>query len=135
MRNQQKWQSMELQGPVPLPEKKWQITWQKLSESTLSANQSKDSSNWSSTQSRKSSQFSVRILKLSIGVIGVGFQCQLSCSVVSNSLRPHGLQPTRLLCPWDSPGKNTGAGCHFFLQGIFPTQGSNPDLLHCRQTL
>ena len=77
MRNQQKWQSMELQGPVPLPEKKWQITWQKLSESTLSANQSKDSSNWSSTQSRKSSQFSVRILKLSIGVIGVGFQCQL----------------------------------------------------------
>ena len=38
MRDQQKWQSMELQGPVPLPEKKWQITWQKLSESTLSAN-------------------------------------------------------------------------------------------------
>ena len=38
MRDQQKWQSMELQGPVPLPEKKWQITWQKLSGSTLSAN-------------------------------------------------------------------------------------------------
>ena len=32
--------------------------------------------------------------------------------------------PTRLLCPWDSPGKNTGVGCHFFLQGIFPTQVS-----------
>ena len=32
---------------------------------------------------------------------------------MSNSLRPHGLQPTRLLCPWDSPGKNTGVGCHF----------------------
>ena len=31
----------------------------------------------------------------------------------------------RLLCPWDSPGKNTGVGCHFLLQGIFPTQGSN----------
>ena len=35
-----------------------------------------------------------------------------SHSVVSNSLRPHGLQPTRLLCPWDFPGKNTGVGCH-----------------------
>ena len=31
-------------------------------------------------------------------------------------MRPHGLQPTRLLCPWDSPGKNTGVGCHFLLQ-------------------
>ena len=39
-----------------------------------------------------------------------------------------------LLCPWDSPGKNTGVGCHPFLQGIFLTQGSNPDLLHCRKT-
>ena len=50
-------------------------------------------------------------------------------SVVSKSVRPHGLQPTRLLCPWDSPGKNAGMGCHFLLQGIFPTQGSNPRLL------
>ena len=44
--------------------------------------------------------------------------------------------PFRLLCPWDSPGKNTAVGCHFLLQGIFPTQGSNPHclcLLHCRQ--
>ena len=41
----------------------------------------------------------------------------------------------RLLCPWDSPGKNTGVGCHFLLQGIFPTQESNPGLLHCRQIL
>ena len=38
-------------------------------------------------------------------------------------------------CPWDFPSKNTGVGCHFLLQGIFPTQGSNPDLLHCRQML
>ena len=37
--------------------------------------------------------------------------------------------------PWDSPGKNTGVGCHFLLQGIFPTQGSDPGLLHCRQIL
>ena len=58
-----------------------------------------------------------------------------SHSVVANSLWPHGLQPTRLLCPWNFPGKSTGVGCHFLLQGIFPTQGSNLGLPHCRQTL
>ena len=53
-----------------------------------------------------------------------------SCSVVSNPLQPYGLQPARLLCPWDFPGNNTGVGCHFLLQGIFPTQGSNsPSLI------
>ena len=40
----------------------------------------------------------------------------LSCPVVSDSLRPHRQQPTRLPCPWDSPSKNTGVGCHFLLQ-------------------
>ena len=50
--------------------------------------------------------------------------------VVSNSLRFHGLQPARLLCPWDFPGKNTGVGGHFLLQRIFPTQGSNSGLLY-----
>ena len=49
---------------------------------------------------------------------------------MSNSWRPHGLWPPKLLCPWDSPGKHTGVDCHFLLQGIFPTQGSNPGLLH-----
>ena len=49
---------------------------------------------------------------------------------MSESVRPHGLWSARLLCPWDSPGKNTGVGCHFLLQGIFPTQGSNLNLLH-----
>ena len=44
-------------------------------------------------------------------------------------LRPHGLQPARLLCPWDSPGRNAGVGCHALLQEIFPTQGSNLHLL------
>ena len=39
-------------------------------------------------------------------------------SVVSDSVRPHSRQPTRLLRPWDSPGKNTGVGCHFLLQGM-----------------
>ena len=47
-----------------------------------------------------------------------------SRSVLSDSLGPHGLWPTRFLRPWDFPGKSTGVGCHFLLQGIFPTQGS-----------
>ena len=55
--------------------------------------------------------------------------------VMPNSLRSHGLQPTRLLCTWDFPGKNTGVGSHFLLQGIFLTQGSNLGLLHFRQIL
>ena len=46
----------------------------------------------------------------------------VSHSVVSTCLRPHGLEPTRLLYPWNSPGKNTGVGCHSLLQGIFLTQ-------------
>ena len=40
---------------------------------------------------------------------------------MSNSLQPYELQPARLLCPWYSPGKNTGVGCHVLLQGNFPT--------------
>ena len=54
----------------------------------------------------------------------------LSCQVVSDSLQLYRLEPARLLPPWGSPGKNTGVGCHFLLQGIFPTQGSN---LHLQQ--
>ena len=46
-------------------------------------------------------------------------------SVMSNSLQPHRLWPA-FLCPWSFPGKNTRMGCHFLLQGIFPTHGSNP---------
>ena len=45
------------------------------------------------------------------------------------------MQPTRLLPPWDSPGKSIGVGCHFLLQGIFLIQGLNSGLLHCRQIL
>ena len=53
-----------------------------------------------------------------------------------HSLRPlWTIQPTMLLHPWNFLGKSTGMGCHFLLQGIFPTQGWNPGLLHCRQTL
>ena len=42
---------------------------------------------------------------------------------------------TKLLSPWDFPGKSPGVGCHFLLQGIFPIQGSDPGLPHCTQTL
>ena len=59
----------------------------------------------------------------------------VSHSVVFDSSWPHGLEPTMLFCPWNSPGKNTGVGCHFLLQGIFPTQGLNSSLPPCRQTL
>ena len=52
------------------------------------------------------------------------------CSVMSDSWRPH-----RLHSPWNSPGQNTGVGSLSLLQGIFPTQGSNPDLPHCRRIL
>ena len=48
--------------------------------------------------------------------------CQVA-SVISDSLQPHGLWPTRLLCPWDSPDKNTGVDCHALFQGLFLIQG------------
>ena len=54
---------------------------------------------------------------------------------MSNSSGPHGLWPSRLLQPWNIPGKSTAVGCHLLLQGIFPTQGSNPGLPLCRQTV
>ena len=53
----------------------------------------------------------------------------VSGSVVSDSLQPYGLQPARLLCPWSSPGKNTGVSCHALLQRIFLTQVSEPRFL------
>ena len=56
--------------------------------------------------------------------------CMHACSVVSDSLRPHGLQPARPPCPWAFLGKNTGVDCQVLLQGIFQTQGWNLCLLH-----
>ena len=52
-----------------------------------------------------------------------------------DSLGPHGLQPTRLLSPWDFSGKNTWVACRSLFQGIFQTQGFNPSLSHCGQIL
>ena len=60
--------------------------------------------------------------------------CALSLSRVWHC-NPVDCSPPSSLCPWDSPGKNTGVGCHFLLQGSFPTQGLKPGLLHCRRIL
>ena len=91
---------------------------------------------------RSSKETSVPGAMFEEGSSGRMLECELrakcicvSHSVVSNSLRSHGLQSARLLCPWNSPAKNTEVGCHSFLQGIFLTQGLNLGLLHCRQTL
>ena len=51
--------------------------------------------------------------------------CAQSCLTLCDPM-----EPTSILCPWDFPDKNTGVGCHFLLQGIFPIQGSNLNLLH-----
>ena len=54
---------------------------------------------------------------------------ECACMLRVSALQSRALEPTRLLCPWDSPGKNTGVGCHALLQGIFPTQRLNPSVL------
>ena len=59
----------------------------------------------------------------------------LSCSVMSDSCDPMDCSPPGPSVLGDSPGKNTGVCCHAVLQGIFPTQGMNPGLLHCRWIL
>ena len=55
-----------------------------------------------------------------------GFVAAVQSLSHSDSLRPQGLSPARLLCPWDSLGKNTGVGCHFLLQGNLPDPGIQP---------
>ena len=76
---------------------------------------------------------------MSPSICPLGYACEFGwcelTSVVSDSLRPYGLEPARLLCPWDSPGKNTGVRSYSLLQKIFPTQQLNPSPLHCRQIL
>ena len=74
-------------------------------------------------------QTDIFIIKISI------WKRSESCLVVSNSLRSYGLLPTRLLCPWNSPGTNTGVGSHSLLPRIFLSQGSNLGPLHCRLLL
>ena len=72
---------------------------------------------------------------LPTGPPGKSLKLKVSVAQSCPTLRPCGLQPARLFCPWGTPGKNTGVGFHFLLQGIFLTQGLNPCLLHCRRIL
>jgi len=75
------------------------------------------------------SQFSLYIGTVSLTCFSLLLLlCTCMLTVVSDSLQPYGLS-TRLLCPWDSPGKSTGMGCHVLLQGIFQIQGLNLHLL------
>ena len=67
-------------------------------------------------------------------LIGCCWLLLCSCKSCPTLVQPHGLYPARLLCLWDSPGEDTGVGCHF-LQRIFLTHELNPGLLHCRQIL
>ena len=71
------------------------------------------------------------IFPLNIKILLSIYVCMLSWSVMSDFLRPHGLQSTKLLCPWNFPGqKSTGGGFYFLLQGICLTQGLSPQLQH-----
>ena len=85
----------------------------------------------------KNLQMVCRLTLICLWWIGVPKQglCVLSHSVMSDSLWPHGLQPARLLCPQNSLEKHIGVGCHFLLQGLFLTQGTNLGLTHCGQIL
>ena len=77
----------------------------------------------------------IRNQKGSVHSRDVMFRAMLSPSVMCNYLRPHGLQPAKLFCPWDFPSRNARVGYYFLLQGIFLTQGSKLPLLpllHCR---
>ena len=88
------------------------------------------------------SRFSLHIICFGISVVGRRGKGKVNTCMHAKLLQlcltlcnPMDCSPTRLLCPWDSPVKNTGVGCHFLLQQIFLTQESNPGLLHCRQIL
>ena len=88
-------------------------------------------------QQQSSPWLSVAVLKwcgkVSIYLVNKDLCCAVcSRSVISDSLWLHGLCPPGSSVHGDSPGENTGVGCHALLQGIFPTRGSNPGLLHCR---
>ena len=74
-------------------------------------------------------EMEIVVIKISLDKLN-RILCVCVCSVLFDSLQPRGPQSTRLLCPLDSPGKNTGMGCHILLQGIFPTHRSNSHLWH-----
>ena len=141
-----------LKNPLPIQETQvWSLCWEGLLEKKMAAHSSilalkipwkeEPGRLQSKGSQRATSPFTLSPFSLhqkgvleGLWVIWKGYVC-VSHSVMSYSLQSHELWSTRLLCPWDFPGKSTRVGCHFLLQGIFLTQGSNPSLLHCRQTL
>ena len=90
------------------------------------------SSLWSPSEMGRMNRLSNELQKYLLPIlknIVFFFSINESCSVLSDSLWSHGL------CPWNSPGQNTGVGSLFLLQGIFPTQGLNPGPRHCKQII
>ena len=83
---------------------------------------------WSMDSNHRSCTAVVFIFENNLHISGCVSSHQVA-SVMSDSLWPCGLWPSRLLCPWDSPGKNTGVCCHALLQGLFRTQALNPHLM------
>ena len=67
----------------------------------------------------------------------IGLYVTDSCSVMPDSLQPHGLQPARLLCSWNSPGETTGVGCHFLLQqaSIFTSKTSSDSMVISKRSV
>ena len=90
---------------------------------------------WYKIQTLQISGWKSKLVFIYIVTRGIILNLSINCSVMFNTLRSHRLQHTRFFCHWNSLGKNTGVGCHFLLQGIFPTQGSKPHLLHGRWIL
>ena len=80
-------------------------------------------------ETQLSKNYMLRFGKIEIGIL---LLCVQSCPSRQD---PEDCSHVRFLRPWNSPGKDIGVGCHFLLQGIFPTQGLNPGLLHLRQIL
>ena len=106
-------------------------TWHKGGVETIYGLNSKRGFKWLSTWTSGPCEFRMQNNhEFCLSLIPVYSMWSESCSVVSKSLRPHGLYR-----PWNSPGQNTRVGSLSLLQGLFPTQGSNPGLPHCRQIL
>ena len=102
-------------------------------ETSFTANIKGTSLGWKHKKRKRPTENKCKTIKKM--VVG-SCMCVLSCSVMSDSLWPHGLYPARLLHPWISQAKILEwVASHSLLQGIFLTHGSNPSLLHCRRIL
>ena len=124
---QEYWNGLPCPPPGDLPDPRMEPT--SLRSPALAGEFFTTSTTWEALQGSGSQSVVPRLVALAHE------ELVLSHSVVSNSLRHHRLQPTRLLCPWGFSCKSNGVGCHALLQGIFPTQGLNLHLQPCRWIL